>query len=170
VADGYEAPMAIAPPGNTAEAMIHLASRLGGIEQALRGVVTYEKLMTTWNDLRRDVQGMVRDNEIHVRGAIDASEVRADKRIQDLQGALETAATQRQTATDAMIANRIDLAVAAAFEAQKVRESDARREIENKAKDAARGVRIFASSLPPLIAGVFVAAGFVAWMWFTGKL
>ena len=162
--------MAIAPPGNTAEAMIHLASRLGGIEQALRGVVTHEKLMTTWNDLRRDVQGMVRDNEIHVRGAIDASEVRADKRIQDLQGALETAATQRQTATDAMIANRIDLAVAAAFEAQKVRESDARREIENKAKDAARGVRIFASTMPPLITAIVLIAGFVGYLWITGKL
>lgn len=162
--------MAIAPPGNTAEAMIHLASRLGGIEQALRGVVTHEKLMTTWNDLRRDVQGMVRDNEIHVRGAIDASEVRADKRIQDLQSALETAATNRQTATDTLLASKIAGAVSAAFEAEKKREEEARKEIDNKAKDAARGVRLIASTMPPIITAFVVAGAFVAWMWVTGKL
>lgn len=169
--DGFDAPMPpMAQPTNTADALIHLAGRLGGIEQALRGVVTHEKLMTTWNDLRRDVQGMVRDNEIHVRGAIDASEVRADKRIQDLQGALEVAATNRQLATDTMIASKIALAVEAAFAAEKTRQEEARKEIDNKAKDAVRGVRTFASTMPPIISALVVAGGFVMWMWVTGKL
>lgn len=145
--DGNEFPVSNMPPSNTADAMIYLASRLGGIEQALRGNVTHEKLMQTWNDLRRDVQGMVRDNEVHVRGMIEASDTRADKRIQDLQLALEQ-----------VFSNRIPAAVKSEFKAEKEREDEARKQVENKAKDAVRGFRLVMAGKNAIIGGGFVLA------------
>lgn len=154
--DGNDFPVSTMPPTNTADAMLHLASRLGGIEQALRSNVTHEKLMQTWNDLRRDVQGMVRDNEVHVRGMIDASDARADKRIQDLQLALEQVFT-----------NRIPAAVKSEFDAEKKREDEARKQVENKANDAVRGFKMVMAGKNALLGGgVVIVALFVAKMVF----
>lgn len=139
--DGYDSPVSSMPPTNRDDAMLHLATRLGGIEQALRGVVTHEKLMQTWNDLRRDVAGLVRDNETHVRGMIETSDTRADKRSQELQAAQDRRHTELLTSLDRMMNAKVDAAVEKRLKDRDDAEAKARKEIDNKAKDAVRGWR-----------------------------
>ena len=69
-----------------------------------------------------------------------------------------------------MLAEKVGGAVRDAMKMRDEQEERARKEIDNKAKDAARGIRLFAQTMPPLVTGIVVAGGFIAWMWATGKI
>ena len=170
MADGNEMPMQVQMPTSTVEGLIHIAGRLGSLEQALRGNVTHEKLTIILNEHRRELSGNVRDLETHIRGMLDSHTANHDKRQSEIQQASDRRVSDLFESLDRMLGEKVGGAVRDSMKARDEANEKARKEIDDKAKDAARGVRIFASSLPPLIAGVFVAAGFVAWMWFTGKL
>lgn len=147
------------PPTNSGEAVLHIFSRLTAVEQSMRFVATQDRLNTVQNELRRDFGAMIDKSEVHYKDLQAASDERADRRQADLQTYLESVFT-----------NRIPLAVKAEFEAEKQRQADARKEIDNKARDSVRGVRILAWSLGPLGGGLVVAVIGIVWLKMKGLL
>lgn len=159
MADGeYAAPLP-PMPSTREDAMIHLSIRLGAMEQAIRQGVTHEKLMVTYNDLRRDVNEAIRQGNDTTKQTLIEQRRVDDQRFNDLYAHL-----------DRMFSDRVPGVVKTELDKERAAEKRAREEVENKAKDAVRGFRIFASTMPPLVVGLAVAGGFIAWMWWTGKL
>lgn len=157
-------------PVSIADSMIQLAVRLGGMEQALRSNVSHEKLTTILNDHRRELAGQMRDLETHLRGTLDSHSAKNDKRQAELTQAQDRRITDLFSSLDRMLAEKVGGAVRDAMNMRDEQEERARKEIDNKAKDAARGIRLFAQTMPPLVTGIVVAGGFIAWMWATGKI
>lgn len=167
--DGFDAPME-PPPKVNGDALIHLAIRMGAIEQALRGQVTHEKLITILNEQNRDVRTTIRDSEGRLTTIIEANNQLTEKRQTDAHSAQGRRTDELFNSLDMMLDAKVGGAVERAFKARDEAEAKVRTEIDNKAKDAARGIRIIASTMPPLLGGLAVAAGFIGWMWMTGKL
>lgn len=154
-------PMNNAPPTSQGDAMIHLAIRLGGVETALRTVVTHEKLMVVLNDNRREITETVKLSEDHLGAMIEAQsqlssqrdqENRAaqDRRINEMMESLTRMAVERDRSIDGRIAE----AVKNAMKERDDQHAQARKAIEDKAKDAVRGWRIMFSGGGAVIGGI----------------
>lgn len=140
------------------DALMQIASRMGAAEATLKEKVSHEKLMETYNGLRRDVQGMVRDSETHLKGAIEAV---------DAQNAARNAELLRSL--DSMFSARVDGAVTKALAAQREAERQAREDVENKSKDAVRGIRLLMTGGGSILGGgivlllLFIAKSVFGW-------
>ena len=147
------------PPTNSGEAVLHIFSRVTAIEQYVRHVATQDRLNTVQNELRRDFGAMLDKSEAHYKDLQAAADERADRRHADLQKYLE-----------GIFESRIPLAVGVALDAEKKRQSEARQEIDNKAKDSVRGVRILMWSLGPISGGLLVLVVGAIWLKVKGLL
>lgn len=150
--DGFDMPGST----NGADSMLLLASKLGAVEQALRTVVTHEKLISILNEQRKEIIGSVRDSEVHLKSVVETQSVLNDKRHTDLQSAQDRRINELFTSLDRMMADKVGGAVETAFKARDAAEAKARLEIENKAKDAVRGFRLVMAGKNAIIGGVLV--------------
>jgi Fe2+ transport system protein B len=125
------------------DAILAHEGRLSAAEQAIRERVTYEKLNNALNDLRRDLGLKIEQSEKHTGEKIDklGSENQARMMQQQLQ---LTSAFQAMA----------DSAAEKAVEKQREAERKAREEIDNKARDASRGIRITMGSVGTILGGV----------------
>jgi len=130
--------------GLTSDVM-HLGVRLGAAEADLKQRVTFEKMMTVFNDLQRFFGTELRDVEQHVRDMLAGQNAANDKRFDDMQKAISSA-----------FGGLIDGAVTKAIDAERAREAKAREDVENKAKDAVRGLRLMMWAVQPMIGGALV--------------
>lgn len=144
------------PPTNAGEAVLHIYSRVAAVEAALRHVATKDGLNSVQNELRRDFAGMIDRSETHFGQMLQASDQRADKRVADLQAALEH-----------VFDNRIPKAVKDEFEAEKKRDEEANKRIDARAKDSIRGVRMMMWALGPVGGGVVTLA--IGWLYLSSK-
>ena len=147
------------PPTNSGEAVLHIFSRLTAVEQYMRHVATQDRLNSVQNELRRDFGAMLDKSEAHYKDLQAVSDERADRRQEDLQKYLE-----------GVFNSRIPLAVKTEVEAERQRQTEARKEIDNKAKDSVRGVRLVAWSLGPIGGGLVVAVIGLVWLKMKGLL
>lgn len=159
--DGYDTPMGPAPSTSREDALINVAIRLGGVESSLRTVVTHEKLMVVMNDHRREITDTVKGSENHLGAMIEAqsqlssqrdreSREAQDRRINELMESLTRMAVERDRNIDARIAE----AVKTAMKERDDQHAQARKAIEDKAKDAVRGWRIMFSGGGAVIGGI----------------
>lgn len=157
MADGEYATPLPPMPSTREDAMIHLSIRLGAMEQAIRQGVTHEKLMVTYNDLRRDVNEAIRSgNEANKQMLAQQREV-DDQRFKDLYAHLDRRDSDREKSFN----DRIPGFVRTALDKERADEARARLEVDNKAKDAARGVRTIFGSTGAIFGGVIVVAAFL---------
>ena len=173
---GFDGQMHNTPPTSQGDAMIHLAIRLGGVETALRTVVTHEKLMVVLTDNRREITETVKLSEGHLSAMIEAQSKLSherdrenreaqDRRITDLLESLSRMAVERERA----IESRVNEAVKDAMREREEAEAKARKAVDDKMKDTVRGWRIIFSGGGAIIggvlalAGVFLAQGLFGW-------
>jgi hypothetical protein len=133
------------------EAILNHEGRISSAEAALREKVGHEKLNGMFNDLRRDLLAKADGTEAHTRDMIDGFESKVDARISTLQLNLTNAFQQMA-----------DTAAQKAVERQRAAEKQAREEVENKAKDAVRGVRILIFAVGPFAGGILALLGLLA--------
>lgn len=163
--DGFDMPGST----NGADSMLLLASKLGAVEQALRSVVTHEKLITILNDQRREIIGSVHDSEKHLKGVVETQSILNDKRHTDLQTAQDRRINELFTSLDRLLAEKVGTAVKTAFEARDAEVAKARKEVEDKAKDAVRGFRLVMAGknafigAAVIVIGLFVAKTIFGW-------
>jgi len=98
-----------------------------------------------FNDLQRFFGTELRDVEQHVRDMLAGQNAANDKRFDDMQKAISSA-----------FGGLIDGAVTKAIDAERAREAKAREDVENKAKDAVRGLRLMMWAVQPMIGGALV--------------
>ncbi len=159
------------PTMRTSDALLRIVDELGGLKQALRTVVTHEKLITILNEQRKEVIGSVRDSESHLKGVVEAQSILNDKRHQDLQVSYDTRVRELFGSIDRMFSDKIDMAVARALEAREKQENKARVAIENKAKDEVRGLRILMWAAGPMLFISLTGCAVMAWkLFFDGGL
>ncbi len=158
MADGTD--MATMPlPTNSGEALIHLAIRLGGMEQAIRGSVTHDKLITILNDQRKEITVTVRDSEAHIKGMLESHAALNATRQQELQQAQAARLNEHHATLDTMITTKVVEAVEHVMAKREKAEAKAREEIDNKAKDATRGFRLVMSGGGAVLGGALMLLG-----------
>ncbi len=158
MADGTD--MAVSPlPTNTNDALIHLAIRLGGMEQAIRGSVTHDKLITILNDQRKEITVTVRDSEAHIKNMMEAQAALNATRQQELQQAQASRLNEHFTTLDSMLSGKVVEAVELVMAKRDQAEKKAREEIDNKAKDATRGFRLVMSGGGAIVGGALMLLG-----------
>lgn len=125
------------------EAILNHEGRLSAAEQAMRDRPSHEKLNVMFNDLRRDLVSKVDATEAHTRDMLDGLKAEMNDRVSTLQLNLTNAFQQMA-----------DTAAQKAVERQRAAEKQAREEVENKAKDAVRGVRLTMGGTGTIVGGV----------------
>lgn len=139
--------------------MIHLSIRLGAMEQAIRQGVTHEKLMVTYNDLRRDVNDAIKAGNEANKQLLAQQRSVDDQRFKDLYSHLERRDVERERSFN----ERIPSVVREALDKERAAEARARQDVDNKAKDAVRGFRLVMAGKNAVIgAGLIVVGLFVA--------
>lgn len=124
------------------DAILNHEGRLSAAEQAMRDRPSHEKLNVMFNDLRRDLISKVDASEAHTRDMLEGLKSEMNERVTTLQ-------LQLTQAFNSMAESAAEKAV----EKQRLAEKKARDEIESKAKDAVRGLRLVFIGVGPLVGG-----------------
>ena len=161
MADGYEQMSTVS---SIPDGLIQIATRLGGVETALRGSVTHEKLIVILNDNRRELVSVVRDSETHVKDTLEAQSNLNDRRQADMQASQDRRITDLFTSLDRMIVDKVTKAVTDALSARDEAEAKARASLENKTKDTVRPLRLAMWVLGPIGCVAVGALGVIGWM------
>lgn len=129
------------------DAILQHEGRLSAAEQAIRERVSHEKLNHAINGLNKDVSAKIEASERHTGDKIDKLDAQNEKRLTALQ-------LQLTQAFQAMAESAAEKAV----EKQRLAEKKAREEVDQKAKDAVRGVARLMWAVGPLCGGAAVVA------------
>lgn len=141
------------------EAMLEMASRMGAVEQGLKDKPSSNDVQRSLNELGRDFRSAMGQMETHFREMLAADRAEAEKRTTAMQ-------LQLTNGFQAMA----ESAATKAIDKQRADEQKARQDIENKAKDAVRGMRLMMWAGGPvggmvLLAAVYSAGRFVLHWW-----
>lgn len=123
------------------------SSAIGGLKQMVEERPSFKQLMESNNELRRELGAKIdKSNELLGKQfSVDIENLKLTLSAQ--QGSmLDQAIARAMEAKRANDSAMIDQAVAKALEAERARESKARADIDNKAKDAVRGVKLMVTS------------------------
>jgi len=125
------------------DAILQHEGRLSAAEQAIRERVSYEKLNNALNEFRKDFIAKIDQSEKHTGEKIEKSDAQHAQRMSAQQIQLmQSFQTMAESAAEK------------AIEKLRLAEQKAREEIENKAKDAARGIRVTMGGVGTIFGGV----------------